>query len=53
MEQLVVEGEVGAVPGAVEEYGEVTLLASQQTACATAQGLTSASGPTTVTITRL
>lgn len=32
---------------------EVTLLASQQAACLTPQGLTSASGPTTVTITRV
>ncbi|MCF3101799.1 hypothetical protein IPZ58_09405 [Streptomyces roseoverticillatus] len=32
---------------------EVTLLASQQAACLTPEGLTSASGPTTVTITRV
>ncbi|MEU7136626.1 hypothetical protein [Streptomyces sp. NPDC046261] len=42
----------GAFKGATV-VTEVTLLASQQTACTTAQGLTSASGPTTVTITRL
>nr|AIZ66884.1 hypothetical protein [Streptomyces sp. MA37] len=42
----------GAFKGATV-VTEVTLLASQQTACTTSQGLTSASGPTTVTITRL
>lgn len=42
----------GAFKGATV-VTEVTLLASQQTACLTPQGLTSASGPTTVTITRL
>ncbi|GGX87245.1 hypothetical protein [Streptomyces hiroshimensis] len=42
----------GAFKGATV-VTEVTLLASQQTACTTSQGLTSASGPTTVTILRL
>ncbi|MCA6091901.1 hypothetical protein LE181_06950 [Streptomyces sp. SCA3-4] len=42
----------GAFKGATV-VTEVTLLASQQTACLTPQGLASASGPTTVTITRL
>ncbi|MGK5543735.1 hypothetical protein ACSNOH_03195 [Streptomyces sp. URMC 127] len=42
----------GAFKGAAV-VTEVTLLASRQTACLTPQGLTSASGPTTVTITRV
>ncbi|MET9414028.1 hypothetical protein ABZY03_07510 [Streptomyces klenkii] len=42
----------GAFKGAAV-VTEVTLLASQQAACLTPQGLTSASGPTTVTITRV
>ncbi len=42
----------GAFKGATV-ITEVTLLASQQAACLTPQGLTAASGPTTVTITRL
>ncbi|WP_424889353.1 hypothetical protein [Streptomyces sp. XH2] len=42
----------GAFKGATV-VTEVTLLASRQTACTTSQGLTSASGPTTVTILRL
>ncbi|MEV5240403.1 hypothetical protein AB0K89_15070 [Streptomyces cinnamoneus] len=42
----------GAFKGATV-VTEVTLLASGQAACLTPQGLTSASGPTTVTITRV
>ncbi|GAA3066571.1 hypothetical protein FHS39_001776 [Streptomyces olivoverticillatus] len=42
----------GAFKGA-KAVTEVTLLASRQTACLTPQGLTSAFGPTTVTITQL
>ncbi|MEU1376247.1 hypothetical protein ABZ442_21685 [Streptomyces triculaminicus] len=42
----------GAFKGAAV-VTEVILLASRQTACLTPQGLTSASGPTTVTITRV
>ncbi|MEU8547466.1 hypothetical protein AB0C81_10755 [Streptomyces roseoverticillatus] len=42
----------GAFKGAAV-VTEVTLLASQHAACLTPEGLTSASGPTTVTITRV
>ncbi|GAA0403443.1 hypothetical protein [Streptomyces luteireticuli] len=42
----------GAFKGATV-ITEVTLLASRQTACLTPQGLTAASGPTTVTVARL